>query len=99
MEGYKSFHIEDGYSPNSHDCMPNELINYRLKENVRLEFAKVKKKRQTVKRLEVLIHRLAESFDADFVRERIACLPEILSTIVSNKGGQSIMICAGMPKK
>lgn len=83
------FRTEGGYPPNSHDCMPNELINDRLKENVRKAFDKLCKNRQTMKRLQTYIKREAAKFDKKFVRDRIADLPMILTTIEHNKGGRT----------
>ena len=43
--------VEAGYYPNSHDCMPIELINNRLKQNSKKAFDNVRKDRQNMKRL------------------------------------------------
>ena len=47
--------VEGGYPPNSHDCMPIELINGRLKEKARKAFDKLRKSRQNVKSLQTVV--------------------------------------------
>ena len=44
----RSFDVESGYLPNSHD-MPNEFISDKLKENARVAFQKVRKTHQAMK--------------------------------------------------
>ena len=39
--GIRPFDVEGGYTSNSHDWVPNELINENLKENARVSFQKL----------------------------------------------------------
>ena len=87
--GGSSFGVKGGYPPNSHDCMPNELINDRLKENARKEFDKLRKSHRTMKSLQVIVNQAAKNLDIEFVRARIAAMPKILRTIETNEGGRT----------
>ena len=72
-----------------HDCMPNELINDKLKENARVSLQKLRKSRRTKGSLQTVIKREAKKLDLDFIRDRIRDLPKILKTIGKNEGGQT----------
>ena len=80
---------EGGYPPNSHDCMPCELVNNKFKEITRKNFNKLQKSRQNMNSLFSQIHKTAEQFPVDFVRDRIACLPKIMSAIIAKDGGRT----------
>ena len=41
-----------------------------------------------MKRLQTVVATAAENLDPEFVNARIACLPQILRTIVANIGGR-----------
>ena len=87
--GGRPFDVEGGYPPNSHDCMPNELINDRLKANARNVFENLRGGRQNMKSLQTVVVKEAKKLDIEFVRARIADLPKILRTIEQNKGGRT----------
>ena len=81
--------VQGGYPPNSHDCIPVELINDRLKESSRKEFNLLRSSRKTMKSLQTVVDSEAKKVDTEFIRARIRCLPKILSAIVDNKGGRT----------
>ena len=87
--GGRPFDVEGGYPPNSHDCMPNELINDKLKENARVSFQKLRKSRRTMTALQTVIKSEAKKLDKEFIRDRIRDLPKILKTIEKNNGGRT----------
>ena len=78
-----------GYPPNSHDCMPMELINDRVKEITRLNFEKVRKSRRTMARLKTEIKKTIKNFDINFVHDRIKDLPKIMNAIIEKKGNET----------
>jgi len=81
--------VKGGYPPNSHDCMPIELINDRLKQNSRKAFNKLRKDRQNMKSLQTVVTKEAKKLSLDYIRARIDDLPKILSTIEANNGGRT----------
>ena len=83
------FRTPNGYPPNSHDMMPNELINDRLKENARLAFDKLPKRDKTMKRLQHVITKTAAEFPKEFVRNRIRDLPKIMQAVIDCDGGRT----------
>ena len=87
--GGRSFDVDGGYPPNSHDCMPCELINDHLKENSRKAFEKLRKSHGNMKSLQTIVAKEARKIDIDFIRARIADLPKILRTIEERKGGRT----------
>ena len=87
--GGRPFDVEGGYPPNSHDCMPCELINDRLRENARKAFDRVSRSRRNMKSLQTRVAKEAKNIDIAFNRARIADLPKILRTIEANKGGRT----------
>jgi hypothetical protein len=63
---YCFFHrVQGGYSPNSHNCMPCELVNDRLKEIVRKSFDDLQKSHQTMLSLYNLIVKTVHNFPND----------------------------------
>ena len=87
--GGRPFDAEGGYPPKSHDCMPCELINDRLKENARKSFERLRKSRRNMKSMQTQVAKEARKMDIEFIRDRIACLPKILMTIEANEGGRT----------
>ena len=87
--GGRPFDVKGGYPPNSHDCMPNELINDKLKEHSRVAFQKLRKCRRTMKGLQTVVKKEAKALDIEFIRDRIRDLPKILRTIEDNDGGRT----------
>ena len=81
--------VKAGYPPNSHDCMPIELINNRLKQNSRKAFDKLRKDRQNMKPLQTVVNKEAKKLSMDFIRARICDMPKILQTIEQNDGGRT----------
>ena len=81
--------VEGGYPPNSHDCMPIELINGRLKEKARKAFDKLWKSRQNMKSLQTVVNKATKNLSIDYIRDRIDDLPKILATIEKNNGGRT----------
>jgi hypothetical protein len=57
--------VKGGYPPNSHDCMPCELVNDRLKENVQQQIAEKSKRMSS---LHNLIIKNVKNWPKDFVR-------------------------------
>ena len=87
--GGRPFDVEGGYQPNSHDCMPCELINDHLKENARKAFEKLRKSRRNMKSLQTVVANEARNIDIEFIRARIGDLPKIMATIERNGGGRT----------
>ena len=87
--GGRPFDVEGGYPPDSHDCMPCEMINDRLKENAQKTFERLRKSRRNVKSSQTQVAKEARKIDIEFIRARIADLPKILTTIEANKGGRT----------
>ena len=59
--GRRPFDVKGGHPRNSHDCMPNELINHRLKENARKAFENLRKRRRNMKSLQSNVENEASS--------------------------------------
>ena len=87
--GGHPFDVGGGYPPKSHDCMPCDLINERLKENARRAFDRLRKSRRNMKSLRTQVAKEARKIDIEFIHERIAYVPKILMTIEENEGGRT----------
>lgn len=73
------FDVEGEYPRNSHDCMPNELIDDKLKENARVAFLKTSEKSSNTQVTtnchprKILINLILNSFAAIFEIRRRSC--------------------------
>ena len=84
--GDLAFDVGGGYPPNSHVCMPCELISDRPKGNARKAFQKLMKSRRNMKSLQTEVTMVARRIGIECICARIAVLPKILRTIEQNGG-------------
>jgi hypothetical protein len=59
--------VKGGYVPNSHNCMPCELVNDRFKQMERKNFTRLQESRQKMVTLHLEILKVAETFPKEFI--------------------------------
>ncbi len=82
----RCWEVEGGYSPNSHETMPNESINSDYKDLLYKAFLKQKPSRRTMHSLYNLISKTAETFPRSLVLAHIGNLPNVLQAIIDKNG-------------